>query len=1405
MEKLTLRNNSEKNLKAILFFTFIIGFALFGFFRNTFACHPCEPYCGDGILDPDEECEIGWECMCPEGTVCNTQTCLCEPEEPEPSPLTIIAYKVICESEEDLPNWGLKGLQLGEPEVITADTAADYVANSQGRCFLASGWEFQWGPQGQKQQGDYIGPAPEGTGWNDFDSSTGEGGIPAKVEIYDLQEGTSKIWVRENLQEGYIPFANPPGSLQNDISAEMWCHDDILNFDNYDYIKNPQLGETYYCVAFNALVQEPEPVCGNGILEEGEECEISYECACPEGTVCNLDTCLCEQQCDISGVKFYDENQNGINDEEQGLSGWTIQLKKPVACEEGEEWADEVIEYNQGTKSNGDPLDIERTDSSKALGPAQYNDTLNFVSLGFGGSLVLKFDNYIINGAGNDIEVVETSYGSPSCTQYPEKVHVFASQTGADGTWEDLGIGCLDSEFDLNGLAWAKYLKLEDVTDPNDFTGVVDGFDVDGVKAIHCISDWEVVDSDITDENGNYCFNSVEPGDYRIEEVLQSGWINSTPLYQEITFGGEEPVYVDFGNYQEETEPVCGNGILEPGEECEVGYDCCPGYVCNTDTCLCEPEPGPVCGNGIVEEGEECDDGNNENGDGCSADCMIEEECESFLKVHITYFANYDPEGAIKHADMSDYVYVGNDSEPFGQTLVVIPLTTDNRTNPIIDPQVSSFQDDVPGLHIQRGENETGLFVEISAYGFNHKETRESVKADIEFINALIDQIQNGPDGGYEKPDTQGCGIVEGDPQNDKPGNDEYNFVSGENTGDICSITNVHRDRVRLYYQPTEECSAPVCGNGVLEGEEQCEIGYECACPEGTVCNLDTCLCEQETPPGPVCGNGIVEEGEECDDGNNENGDGCSADCMIEEECEPGEQRVCDTGQLGICSAGTQTCTQDGFWGECVPDSEPIPEVCDNQLDDDCDGYTDCDDEDCAQNPACEEGPECTNYYKDSDQDGYGVTGDSQCLTEPSGDYTATQDGDCDDTNSAVNPGATEICDDGIDNDCDGDVDDNDSDCQGSGDGGGGGGGGGGWTTGTGHGCIDTDQDGYYAYSDPLCLVGDDCDDSNSNINPGASEVCDNQLDDDCDGYTDCDDEDCAQNPVCTGEGGQGAGGRGGTTELRIFNEYHFDITEDHVIVNWQTNLDSTSQIIYSGEDEPHNLDESSPPYYGYAHAYPDPADTRMVSLHSIFVPDLKACTTYYYRIVSSASPPVFSPEYSFSTLCKMEETFPSVPEAAPAETEGGPEEVPPAEEGLPEEEVVATSSEEEVVEEAEAPEEEMMAEVVQPAEGNFFANLLASIGGFFSGMFGGACLCLPCWSILVFAGYSLLKAMDDWRKLRKKQAKIWFIWMLLLVVLTVLCYLQTLPFCVNVWIFILLGLISFFLSWYFQKKEKVI
>lgn len=111
----------------------------------------------------------------------------------------------------------------------------------------------------------------------------------------------------------------------------------------------------------------------------------------------------------------------------------------------------------------------------------------------------------------------------------------------------------------------------------------------------------------------------------------------------------------------------------------------------------------------------------------------------------------------------------------------------------------------------------------------------------------------------------------------------------------------------------------------------------------------------------------------------------------------------------------------------------------------------------------------CTGWYIDDVELDF-----PDCGTDNDGDGYCVPD-DCDDNDPNVHPGAVEICDDLIDNDCDGLVDCNDPDCSEK----------------------DNDSDGYIA--EPC---GDDCDDNDGTVYPSAPELCDGK-DNDCDGLID--------------------------------------------------------------------------------------------------------------------------------------------------------------------------------------------------------------------------------------------------------------------------------------------------------------
>lgn len=135
----------------------------------------------------------------------------------------------------------------------------------------------------------------------------------------------------------------------------------------------------------------------------------------------------------------------------------------------------------------------------------------------------------------------------------------------------------------------------------------------------------------------------------------------------------------------------------------------------------------------------------------------------------------------------------------------------------------------------------------------------------------------------------------------------------------------------------------PMCGNGVVEGTEMCDDGN---LEDGDGCSAE---CVTEGPEPLVCGNGILEpfNSEECDDGNQVSGDGCNKWCKKEGPCgngiiEVGEQ--CDDGNIDDYDGCSAEClleeemgaviglvfyfapTPEGHWVQVRMWDEPVPD-----------------------------------------------------------------------------------------------------------------------------------------------------------------------------------------------------------------------------------------------------------------------------------------------------------------------------------------------------------------------------------------------------------------------------------------------------------------------------------------------
>lgn len=144
------------------------------------------------------------------------------------------------------------------------------------------------------------------------------------------------------------------------------------------------------------------------------------------------------------------------------------------------QWAATVSSSNQGDRKDGSAVLGQRSDPSSALGAPDSGDG-TFFSLGFGGTITVRFAERAYRDTGSEALVVETTNGN-----YPlERALVEVSPDGTN--FESVGfadnVGGNTSNLSLAGISFnfIQYVRVTDVTDPAPFEDMADAFDVNAV------------------------------------------------------------------------------------------------------------------------------------------------------------------------------------------------------------------------------------------------------------------------------------------------------------------------------------------------------------------------------------------------------------------------------------------------------------------------------------------------------------------------------------------------------------------------------------------------------------------------------------------------------------------------------------------------------------------------------------------------------------------------------------------------------------------------------------------------------------------------------------------------------------------------------------------------------------
>jgi cysteine-rich repeat protein len=367
----------------------------------------------------------------------------------------------------------------------------------------------------------------------------------------------------------------------------------------------------------------------------------------------------------------------------------------------------------------------------------------------------------------------------------------------------------------------------------------------------------------------------------------------------------------------------CGNGQIDAGEQCDDGNSL-PGDGCSSTCqwddgtgttgpyfCVTPGRPCELCGDGILNASEECDDGNLTSNplDGCSSTCKLDAGWSCTIPGVECNLCGDGVYQGVEQCDDGGRCSVTTSTKCYGDSDCPGAETCQQAAGD------GCYQCKLePGWSCEEGGTCSpngcgdGFVAGGEQCDDGNKFSFDGCSATCRVEKGYVCPALGGPcalsfcgDGtinGSEQCDNGGQCATGG-----APCTKNSDCVG---TGNSCQhVANASCDSVCR--------EVGVCGDGVAGSGEECDDGGECSvsgdycaddqdCENGETCqrtNGDGCdvncnwedgqwacsgkmagkyMCVPETG----CGDGVRGHDEACDDGNNLNGDGCSATCVVE-------------------------------------------------------------------------------------------------------------------------------------------------------------------------------------------------------------------------------------------------------------------------------------------------------------------------------------------------------------------------------------------------------------------------------------------------------------------------------------------------------------------------------------------